>query len=83
MNNKKEMQIEFAPGAFDNFEGTQQELDEFITELKEMIQSGEFFDFGEEVDIDELLNSDDPEDQAMAEKLIQFLEDDHPDRNLQ
>jgi hypothetical protein len=83
MSKKKDLKIEFAPGAFDNFEGTQQELDEFITELKEMIQSGEFFEFGEEVDIDELLNSDDPEDRALATKLSQFLDDDHPDRNLQ
>ena len=32
---KKEMKIEFAPGAFDNFTGTQEELDRFINELKE------------------------------------------------
>jgi len=80
---KKEMKIEFAPGAFDNFSGTQEELEAFITELKNMIQSGEFFEVGEEVDIDELLDSDDPEDQELAAKLSQFLDDDHPDRKLQ
>ena len=81
--NKKEMKIEFAPGAFDNFTGTQEELESLITDLKDMIQSGEFFEVSEEVDIDELLDSDDPEDQELAEKLLQFLDDDHPDRKLQ
>ena len=45
---KKEMKIEFAPGAFDNFSGTQEELEAFITELKNMIKSGEFFEVAEE-----------------------------------
>ena len=77
------MKIEFAPGAFDNFTGTQEELDSLITNLKDMIQSGEFFEVSEEVDIDELLDSDDPDDQKLAEKLLQFLDEDHPDRKLQ
>ena len=45
---KKEMKIEFAPGAFDNFTGTQEELDSLITNLKDMIRSGEFFEVSEE-----------------------------------
>jgi hypothetical protein len=35
------MQLEFAPGCFDEFDGTQAELDEFIAELQRMFKSGE------------------------------------------
>jgi hypothetical protein len=37
----KKMKIEFAPGAFDSWEGTQEELDEFIREIQRMAESGE------------------------------------------
>lgn len=37
----KEFKIEFAPGCFDGFEGSQEELDEFVAHLKKMILSGE------------------------------------------
>lgn len=36
MTDKKEIKINFAPGAFDNFEGTQEELDELINEIQNM-----------------------------------------------
>ena len=36
---KKPMKIEFAPGCFDNFEGTQEELDNFIKDLTEFFDS--------------------------------------------
>lgn len=36
--------IEFAPGAFDDFEGTQEELDQLIKELTEMARTGELFE---------------------------------------
>jgi hypothetical protein len=39
MTKKKQIKIEFAPGAFDQFDGTQQELDEFIAELHRMAES--------------------------------------------
>lgn len=32
--------IEFAPGCFDDFEGTQEELNELIADLKNMVTSG-------------------------------------------
>ena len=41
MTKKNPVKIEFAPGAFDQFEGTQQELDAFIAELHRMAESGE------------------------------------------
>ena len=36
----KEMKIEFAEGCFDNFEGTQEELAEFIADIQNMVRSG-------------------------------------------
>jgi hypothetical protein len=36
----KPTKIEFAPGCFDDFEGTQEELNEMIADLKNMVASG-------------------------------------------
>jgi hypothetical protein len=50
----KELKIVFAPGSFDNFEGTQEELDEFVAEITAMITSGEFVEKSRPVDIENL-----------------------------
>jgi len=39
---QEEMQIEFAPGCFDDFEGTQEELDELVEHIKQGFRSGKF-----------------------------------------
>jgi hypothetical protein len=44
MMEKKKITVEFAPGAFDNFEGTQDELQELIAEIHRLAQSGEMFE---------------------------------------
>ena len=36
----KPTKVEFAPGCFDDFEGTQEELNELIADLKNMVTSG-------------------------------------------
>jgi Cdc6-like AAA superfamily ATPase len=41
-NNPKDIKVNFAPGFFDNFEGTQEELDNFIKEIQESVASGEY-----------------------------------------
>ena len=51
---EKEITLSFEPGCFDNFEGTQEELDEFLEELTRQIASGEFFENADTFDIDEL-----------------------------
>jgi len=63
------VRIEFAPGAFDQFEGTQEELDEMIAEIQRIFESGEFKEMSQPLNIDELMETD-PE---MAEKIIQSL----------
>lgn len=54
----KKLKITFAPGAFDSFEGTQEELDAFIKEIEDSFHSGEFLSQSQEVDLDELEKSD-------------------------
>ena len=34
----KPLKIEFAPGCFDNFDGTQEELDELVNEITKMFE---------------------------------------------
>ena len=42
MTDPKKLKVTFAPGCFDNFEGTQEELDALIKEIEESILTGEF-----------------------------------------
>lgn len=77
---KKALKLEFAPGCFDAFEGTQEELNEMVSEIQRMFESGELEARAEPVDLDELMQNE-PE---YAEKIIQALDDiDTPKRNLQ
>lgn len=41
---EKKIKISFAPGCFDNFEGTQEELDEMIEEIKRKVEDGSLFE---------------------------------------
>jgi hypothetical protein len=75
---QKKPEIVFAPGCFDNFEGTQEELDEMIAEIQRMVDSGELFENSTELDLEELAE----EDPEFADKLIESLSFDSK-RNLQ
>ena len=48
----KEIKVEFAPGCFDGFDGTQEELDELVAEIYRMAQSGEILENAQLVDLD-------------------------------
>ena len=54
----KELEIEFAPGCFDNFDGTQEELDELVNEIKRMFASGEAQAMARPIDFDDLSEED-------------------------
>ncbi len=54
----KDLKIEFAPGCFDSFEGTQEELDEFIATITEMFRSGEAQKQARLLDLDNLDEAD-------------------------
>lgn len=53
MSEKKKPQIVFAPGCFDGFDGTQEELDEMIAEINRLVESGELFEKSKPVDFDD------------------------------
>lgn len=67
MSNKEPMKLEFAPGCFDTFDGTQEELDELIAEIEKMVASGEFLENSEPIDFETL-----PEE--VIEQLIKVSE---------
>jgi hypothetical protein len=70
----KATKIEFAPGCFDHFEGTQEELDELVSEIQRMFESGELEENAHQVDIEDL-------DEDIVEAIMRSAEDDN--RNLQ
>jgi hypothetical protein len=41
MTEEKKITVTFAPGAFDQFDGSQEELDDLVTEITRMAESGE------------------------------------------
>lgn len=63
----KDLKIQFAPGCFDDFDGSQEELDQLIAEITQMVQSGEILEKSRPLDIDELIE----EDPEMAKKVIE------------
>jgi hypothetical protein len=71
-------EIVFAPGCFDNFEGTQEELDELIASINQMVESGEIFEKARPVDFD---NPSD-EDRELIEHL-NSIDIDAVERKLQ
>jgi hypothetical protein len=54
MTQPKKLKIEFAPGCFDNFDGTQEELDSLIAQLTQQVESGELMEKSTPVDWDNL-----------------------------
>ena len=68
MSDGKKMRIEFAPGAFDTFDGTQEELDALVAELERMAESGELEENSVALeDWDDL----DEEDRAIIEDVLE------------
>ena len=61
---EKKLKIEFAPGCFDHFEGSQEELDDLIKEITNMFTNmtpEELMAQSQQVDIDELIEDGDLE----------------------
>ena len=50
---EKKLKVEFAPGCFDGFEGTQEELDELIAEIHRIVESGEIHERSRKIDFDD------------------------------
>lgn len=60
MSEDKEPKIVFAPGAFDQFEGTQEELDALLAEIHSMVESGDFLEQATLVNLADI-EEEDPE----------------------
>ena len=54
----KELKVVFAPGCFDSFEGTQEELDELMAEIGRLITTGELFEQATPLDLDEMTDEE-------------------------
>lgn len=77
----KKLKIEFAPGCFDNFDGSQEELDELVAEIQRMAETGELFEKSNPLDIDEMID----EEPEVAERILRALQTDETaqERKLQ
>ena len=71
-------EIVFAPGCFDNFEGTQEELDELVAEITRMVESGDLLEEGNAVDMDSMMEED-PEFAAALMRQLDLIEDEQTD----
>ena len=60
------MELVFAPGCFDDFEGTQEELDELIKEITDKFASGEALEEARALSPEELL-------ETLTEEEIELL----------
>jgi hypothetical protein len=70
MTEKKPLKVVFDPGCFNNFEGTQAELDEFVKQIQEFAESGLLFENSVELtdeDIEDL-------DEDTRQQIIRALE---------
>ena len=66
----KEIKVNFLPGSLDDFEGTQDELNDFVAEIKNLVMNGNLEENSYPVDMDQL-EQDDPE---LYETLSRQLE---------
>lgn len=61
-----QIKVEFAPGCFDNFEGTQEELDSLINTINELAQSGKLFEETNIINLDELTEEEEEQLQIVS-----------------
>lgn len=81
----KKLKVEFAPGAFDTFEGTQEELDEMIAEITTMfaeLTPEELEARSKSIDITDLVDDEDISEEEFKQILESLLGDDNQ-RKLQ
>lgn len=57
-NSKPKVQVTFAPGCFNNFTGTQEELDALVKTIMEMAESGKLLEESVPVEFDGELYDD-------------------------
>lgn len=70
-NEKKPIEVVFAPGCFDSFEGTQAELDELVKEITDMFTTGD-------LDSENLIPLEDLSDEEIQEFMENMIQVDGP-----
>jgi hypothetical protein len=70
----KDFKLEFAPGCFDDFEGTQEELDQLVKDIQDMFADGSLFE-DSEVLTEDSYNDLPPELVESIFRDIEMLED--------
>lgn len=83
MTEKKKMEVVFAPGCFDHFDGTQEELDQLIKEIQEGAENGTLFEKSNPVTIEDLLEDLSEEEVEDLLSTIEGLDHESPRRTLQ
>ena len=78
MTEKKPLKIVFDPVCFDNFEGTQAELDEFVAQIQAMAESGLLFENSVEMTDEDLAELD----EETRQQIIRALERGDDKRSL-
>jgi hypothetical protein len=68
---KKPIKVIFAPGAFDDFDGTQEELDAMVAEIQRLAESGEIEEISQPMD--ENILDEEPEFRDVLEEAIASL----------
>lgn len=74
MTTDKKMTMHIMPGAFDNFDGTQEELDALMNDINRMVEDGTIFENSQPVDLEAMLDED-PELALTIAKEIGLLDD--------
>jgi len=69
------MTITFAPGAFDNFDGTQEELDGLVAEIQRMADSGELEENSIPLDTDDVMDTLTDEDREQVLQALSNMSD--------
>lgn len=78
MTEEKKLKVIFAPGCFDSFDGTQEELDELVQSINQMVENpDELMANSREVNLDEL---DDELLEVLGSQLEKIMDD--SDRKL-
>jgi hypothetical protein len=78
----KELTVEFAPGCFDTFDGTQEELDSLIAEIQLAIKDGSILEKSRPLDIEKMIEED-PELAHHIAATLSAIDGDAPKRTLQ
>lgn len=73
------IEVIFQPGCFDDWDGTQQELDELTAEIQRLAESGELLGNSQEI-TDDMLDSLDQHDRQHLLQQLNDLVTDHHDR---